>query len=74
MRLIEIFAYIGFVVILFFHADKHRTIRLFSFLNDLVSRTVSVHCRFIMRNLLMVYLEKLLMGQTQIVFLGKTSV
>ena len=40
---VEIFAYIGFVVILLADSGKHRTVTLFGFLGNLIPGAASVH-------------------------------
>ena len=70
---VEIFAYIGFVVILLADSDKHRTVALFGFLGNLIPSTASVHHRLIAAHFVVVNLELLLMGQTAIVFLCKNQ-
>lgn len=68
---VEIFAYIGLVVILLADSNKHRTVALFGFLGNLIPGTASVHHRLIATHFVVVDLELLLMGQAAIVLLCK---
>ena len=68
---VEIFAYIGFVVILLADSNKHRTVTLFGFLGDLIPGAASVHHRLVATHFVVVDLELLLMGQAAIVLLCK---
>ena len=68
---VEIFAYIGFVVILLTDSNKHRTVALFGFLGDLIPGAASVHRRLVAAHFVVVDLELLLMGQAAIVLLCK---
>ena len=68
---VEIFAYIGFVVILLADSNKHRTVALLGFLGDLIPGAASVHHRLIATHFVVVDLELLLMGQAAIVLLCK---
>ena len=71
LALVEVFAYISFVVILLADSDKHRTVTLFGFLGNLIPGTASVHHRLIAAHFVVIYLELLLTGQTAIVLLRK---
>lgn len=71
---VEIFAYIGFVVILLTDSNKHRTVALFGFLGDLIPGAASVHRRLVAAHFVVVDLELLLMGQAAIVLCANTSV
>lgn len=71
MALVEVFAYVSFVVVLLAYSDKHRTVALFGFLGNLIPGTASVHHRLITAHFVVIDFELLLMGQTAIVFLCK---
>ena len=71
MALVEVFAYISFVVILLADSDKHRTVTLFGFLGDLIPGAASVHGCLVAAHFVVVDLELLLTGQTAIVLLCK---
>ena len=71
MALVEVFAYISFVVILLADADKHGAVALFRFLCDLIPGAASVHHRLVAIHFIVVDLELLLTGQTAIVLLCK---
>ena len=66
--LVEVFAYISFVVILLADADQHRSVAL---LGDLIPGAASVHRRLVAAHFVVVDLELLLTGQTAIVLLCK---
>ena len=66
---VEIFAYIGFVVILLADTNQHRAVGLLGFLGDLIPGTASVHRRLVAAHFVVVDLALLLMGQTTIVLL-----
>ena len=68
---VEIFAYIGLVVVLLADANQHRAIGLFGFLGDLIPGAASVHHRLVAAHFVVVDLELLLMGQAAIVLLCK---
>lgn len=69
MALVEVFAYVSFVIILLADANQHRTVGLFRFLGDLIPDTASVHRRLIAAHFVVVDLALLLTGQTAIVLL-----
>ena len=71
MALVEVFAYINFVVILLADANQHRAVGLLRFLDDLIPGAVSVHRRLVVVHFAAVDLELLLTGQTAIVLLCK---
>ena len=69
--LVEVFAYISFVVVLLADADQHRAVGLLGFLGDLIPGAASVHRRLVAAHFVVVDLELLLTGQTAIVLLCK---
>ena len=71
MALVEVFAYVSFVVILLADADQHGAVGLLGFLGDLIPGAASVHRRLVAAHFVVVDLELLLTGQTAIVLLCK---
>jgi len=74
LALVEVFAYVSFVVILLADANQHRAVGLLGFLGDLIPDTASVHGCLVAIHFVVVDLELLLTGQTAIVLLCKKPV